>query len=128
MTIRQLIFSSLLSLLTPAVVLAEAQCPGNVTPVRYQSLERSQIAIFVKVNGSGPYEFMVDTGAQITIMEPSLAAELKLQPAGSIGVVAVANYAHAELVAPEVIEAGPYAVHQPLVAVQGLAQIQALNP
>lgn len=125
---RQLIFSLSLTLLAPYVAFGEAQCPGNIVSVRYHSLERSQIAISVTVNGAGPYEFMVDTGSQITIIEPSLAADLHLQPQATIGVGSVVSNAKADLVVPDLIEAGPYAVHQPLVAVISLAQVQALNP
>jgi hypothetical protein len=125
---RQLIFSLSLTLLAPSVVSGEVQCPGNVAIVRYHSLGGSKIAIPVTVNGSGPYQFMVDTGSQITIIEPSLAADLHLQPQGSINVASVVNSAKVDLVIPELVEAGPYTVHQPLVAVQSLSQLQAMNP
>jgi hypothetical protein len=82
----------------------------------------------VSINHSGPYEFIVDTGAQMTIMDPDLAAELKLQPQGNIGVVSVGSYAGVDLVKPQLVETGPVEVHDLLVAVQGLRQIQALNP
>jgi hypothetical protein len=128
MTSRQLIFTFTILLVTPSMAFGEAQCPGNAETVRYHSVERSQIAISVTVNGSGPYEFVVDTGSQLTIVEPSLAAELKLQPQGSIGVAAIGNTAKAELMIPDVIAVGSYAVRLPWVAVEGLGQIQALNP
>jgi hypothetical protein len=71
---------------------------------------------------------MVDTGAQLTIMDPRLASELKLQPQGSVGMVSVVNYADVDLVKPDLVEAGPVAVRDLPVAVQGLNQIQALHP
>jgi hypothetical protein len=86
------------------------------------------MAINVTVNHAGPYEFTVDTGSQITIIEPSLAAELQLESKGATSVIAAQRRAPAGLVSPEVIEAGPYAVHRPLVAVESLAQFQALYP
>ena len=57
---------------------AEPQCPGNIVSVRYHSLWGSQLAIPVTIEGSGPYEFMVDTGSEFTIIDPALAAELQL--------------------------------------------------
>jgi hypothetical protein len=87
------------------------------------------MVISVTINRAGPYEFTVDTGSQITIIEPSLAAELQLESAGVASVVAASRRAaKTYLVSPEVIEAGPYAVHRPLVAVESLAQFQALYP
>ncbi len=129
MIARKQLFSFVLMLLIPSIVLAKTgSCPANSTAIPFHSLAGSQIAISLSINHSGPYDFMVDTGAQITIMDPRLAGELKLQSKGSIGVVSVVNYASADLVKPELVEAGPVAVQDLLVAVQGLNQIQALRP
>jgi len=120
---------SFLLLLTPSIVLAHtAQCPANSTAIPFRFLGGSQIAIAVSINHSGPYEFMVDTGAQLTIIDPRLAGELELKVQGSIGVVSVLNYAGADLVKAELVEAGPASVRDLPIAVQGLSQIQAFNP
>ncbi len=42
---------------------------------------RSVVA--VKVNGAGPYDFMVDTGATITVLDTALFHELGLRAMGS---------------------------------------------
>jgi len=128
MKTRQLLLSLLLSLLTTSAASGEARCPGDVETIRYHSLDHSQIAVSVTVNRTGPYEFLVDTGSQVTILEPSLAAELELKPQGDIVVSAVGNHSQTELVTPDLIEAGPFAVRRPLVVVESLAQIQALHP
>jgi hypothetical protein len=86
------------------------------------------MGIPVTINHTGPYEFLVDTGAQLTIIEPSLAEQLQLTQQASIGVISVSNYAKSALVIPDLIESGPQVVHQPLMAVQGLGQIKASNP
>lgn len=128
MNAYQLVFTFALPVFTSNVVFAEAQCPAGVTPVRYHSLGLSQIGTAVFVNHSGPYEFLVDTGAQITIIEPSLAEELQLKPQASIGVISVSKYAKASLTIPELVEAGGASAKQPLVAIQALGQIQHGNP
>ncbi len=128
MKTRQLLLSFGFTLLTTSVVSGEAQCPGNVETIRYHSLDHSQIEVSVAVNGRGPYEFLVDTGSQVTIVEPSLAAELELKPQGDVDVSAVGNHSKAELAVPDLIEAGPVEVRRPLVVVESLAQIQALHP
>jgi hypothetical protein len=126
---RNQLFPLILLFLTPSVVLGgAAQCPANSATVHYHSLELSQIAISVSINHSGPYDFMVDTGAQITVMDSDIAADLKLPSQGSIGVVSFFNDASAGLVKPELVEAGPVAVHDLPVAVEALDQIHALNP
>jgi hypothetical protein len=69
-----------------------------------------------------------DTGAQISIVEPSLAEELHLKAQGEINVISVAANATAQLVSLDVVEVGSSVVHQPVAAVQSMAQLQALNP
>ena len=39
--------------------------------------------VAVSVNHSGPYNFLLDTGMQVTVIDPSLAAELHLEPGGA---------------------------------------------
>ena len=128
MKTRQLLLSLGFTLLTASVVSGEAQCPGNVETIRYHSLDHSQIEVSVAINGKGPYQFLVDTGSQVTIVEPSLAAELELKPQGDVDVSAVGNHSKAELAVPDLIEVGPVEVRRPLVVVESLAQIQALHP
>jgi len=126
---RKQIFSSILLVLVPIVATGKpVQCPANSQAIPYHSLEGSLIGVSVTINHSGPYELMVDTGAQITIIDPLLAGELALQPQGSIGVISVINSASADLVRPDVVQVGPVAVQNLLVAVQGLEKIQMINP
>lgn len=126
---REKILSLVMMLLTPSIALAKVtQCPANPTGLRYHPLKGSQIALSVSINHSGPYEFMVDTGAQITVIDPQLAADLKLGSQGTIGLVAVLNKGRADLVKAELVEAGAVAVHDLTMAVAGLKQIQAVNP
>jgi hypothetical protein len=39
--------------------------------------------IQLKINGKGPYPFMIDTGAGITVIRPELAIQLGLQASGT---------------------------------------------
>lgn len=126
---RQMIVSVALTFLTPCAIFGKASCPGNAEPIPYH-LDSSMITIPVTVNGSGPYDFILDTGAQISVIEPSLASELELSSQGSIGLISGTGGHHteAQLVSAELIQAGPYAVSQSLVAVESLARLQALSP
>jgi hypothetical protein len=126
---RNQLFPLILLCLPPSVALGEAaQCPANSVTVHYHSLDGSQMAISVSINHSGPYDFMVDTGAQITVMDSDIAADLNLPSQGSISVVSFVNDASAGLVKPELVETGPVAVHNLPVVVEALDQIHALNP
>ena len=102
----RLIFSFALVFLTSSMVHGATQCPGNVVSVQYHSLPHSHIGISAMINGSGPYEFMLDTGAQITVVDPALASELKLEASGSLNVVTVASNVEVPLVSAAVVEVG----------------------
>ena len=128
MNTRQQILSLAFLVLSSFSFIGEAQCPANIVPVRYHPLGRSYMATFVTVNHSVPYEFMVDTGSEITIIEPSLAAELQLEPAGATDLVAGVRHTATGVVSPELIEFGGHAFHQRLIVVASLAQLQDRHP
>ena len=69
------------------------------------------------INRTGPYDFLVDTGTQITMIYPSLAAELQLKSQGEARVLAVGLPSRASFSQLELIEMGPLAIahHQVLV-------------
>lgn len=107
---------------------AEPHCPGNVASLRLRLVQRSQIIIPVKINHTGPYDFLVDTGSQVTSVDPALAAELRLGIEGTTGFVGVGfrtrpSFAHLSL-----LEAGSQAVGDTLVVVQSLERLQAADP
>lgn len=66
-----------------------SHCPGNVASVHVRHVEGFLAVVPVQINGSGPYDFLVDTGAQITSLDPTLATALHLKPDGTIGLVGV---------------------------------------
>ena len=109
----------------PAVPLqGEPHCPGNVPSIRPRFVERSIIVVPVRVNDSGPYDFVLDTAAQVTTVDPALASELHLKVEGSTGVrgaafSTLAGYAHAET-----LRASDYAIKDALILVHNLGQIQ----
>src|SRR3954467_2747334 len=41
------------------------------------------ILLPVKVNGAGPFQFILDTGASIAILSPELAKQLNVEPTGT---------------------------------------------
>jgi predicted aspartyl protease len=122
-------FCLTLLVLTSSIVFSETRCPGNGSsqPLRFTT-EDTIMVVPVKLNGTGPYDFMVDTGAQTTVMEPSLAAELQLKSGRSIRVADGSWSDETVLVRPAVIEVGRYSVRNALVAVENLGPLQSLYP
>ena len=70
---------------------------------------------------------MVDTGNQLTVIDPSLALELDLKPQGTIGVISIASYAQASLTILESLDAVSHVVDKPLAIVQDLGEIKAAD-
>jgi Aspartyl protease len=110
------------------VLQAEPHCPGNVASLRVRLVERSQMIAPVTINHTGPYDFLVDTASQITMVDPSLAAELHLKIQGTNGVVGVGFRALAPFAQLDLLQVGSRAIADPLVAVQNLAHLQATDP
>ena len=120
------ILKDLVALMLVAVALpvakAEPHCPGSVTSLPLRLVERSQIVVPVTINHTGPYDFLVDTGAQVTTVDPALAAALQLMTRGTAGVVGVGVYARAPLTELGTVEAGSHKVEKVLAVIQDLGQ------
>ena len=128
------LFCSLCVLLATAIAFtaissqAETRCPGNVAGIRPRLVANALLVIPVKINQSGPFDFMVDTGSQLNVIDPGLAAQLNLKSQGTVGVVATAAYSRASVAILDSLEAGSQMVVKPLVIVQDLGPIQAADP
>src|SRR5260370_30895550 len=90
--------SSLLVLLAAALAFpsisrqAETRCPGDIPSLRPRIVAGALLVIPVKINHSGPFDFMVDTGSQLNVIDPALAAQLDLKSQGTVGLVATAAW------------------------------------
>lgn len=83
------IFTAAILLLASVLSFAQAAGPHSSSPIQTSAFQLigSHTFVDVKVNGSGPYRFLLDTGASDTSIDSSLARELKLPVTGknSIG-------------------------------------------
>src|SRR4051812_23884985 len=93
-----------------SVLTAETSCPGNVASLPFRLENHHQMIVAVSVNHAGPYDFLLDTGMQITLIDPSLAAELHLQPRGAAVVAGAGSRQAAAYVPLDMLEAGSHAV------------------
>ncbi len=126
--------SSLCALLATAFAVtsisshAETRCPGNIAGLRPRIVAGALLVIPVKINQSGPFDFMVDTGSQLNVIDPALAAQISLKSQGTVGLVATAASSQASLGVLDSLEAGSQTVLKPLVVVQDLGPLQAADP
>src|SRR5213595_1407849 len=58
---------------------AETRCPGNVASVPLRLVNGYQMIVTVSVNHSAPYDFLLDTGTQSSMIDPALANELHVK-------------------------------------------------
>jgi hypothetical protein len=123
-----LLVSVTMATVTLSTLQAESHCPAGIASVTPRFVQRALIVIPVRINQAGPFDFMVDTGSQVTVVDPLLASELHLKPQGTIGLVTVASYVHASLTVLDTLEAASHLVEKPAVVVQDLGQIQAADP
>jgi hypothetical protein len=130
----QLLSASILGLLGAGLPItrisahAEVHCPGNIASVTPRVVARALIVIPVKINQSGPFDFMVDTGSQLTIVDPALASQLGMKLQGTVGLLTTVNYLQASVAVLDTLELGSHVVERPTVVVQDLRQIQAADP
>ena len=107
---------------------AETRCPGDIEGLRPRVVAGALLVIPVMINQTGPFDFMVDTGSQLNVIDPALAAQLNLQSQGTVGLVATAAYSQASVGVLDSLQAGSQRVLKPLAVVQDLGSIQAADP
>src|SRR5215469_16953860 len=97
-----------LAALIPGTLNAQTACPANVKAIPLHKLNQHQMVVSVSINHSGPYDFLLDTGTQMTVVDLSLAADLHLKTTGSANVAGVSFQGEALFSRLEVMEVGDH--------------------
>ena len=58
----------------------------TIDPDRYE-----RMTVPVTIGGSGPYRFLIDTGAQATVVTPKILTDLEMEPSGRATLVAMGS-------------------------------------
>jgi hypothetical protein len=106
---------------------AETHCPGNAASLPFRFVNRHQIVLAVSVNHTGPYNFLLDSGAQITMIDLSLAAPLHLDTQGAAMVTGVGSGRSASYAQLDLVEAGSHAVAKQKVLVYDLQNLHSAD-
>jgi hypothetical protein len=100
-----------------------------VASLRFRLVERSQIIAPVTINHTGPYDFLVDSASQITMVDPSMAAELHLKIQSTTAeVVGIGLRTLASIAQLDLLEVGSRVIANPLVVVKNLGHLPATDP
>jgi hypothetical protein len=113
---------------TPTFSHAETHCPANVSTLHPRLVAESLLVIQAKINHAGPFDFLVDTGSQPNIIDPSLAVSLELKSQGAVGLVTASTLLQGSVAAVTTLEAGGYTLKNPAVVVEDLGALQAADP
>jgi hypothetical protein len=125
--VKRFVATSLATLALSALH-AEPRCPGNVASSTLRRIQDDLIVVRVLINRTGPYDFLVDTGSQITTIDPVLASDLHLRIEGTAGVSGVATQSRSAFAFLDLIEVGSHSVPQSLAVIQGIAALKAADP
>ena len=125
MTTFKVFASVALATAVVSTLTAETHCPGNVASLPFLLVNRHQIILPVSINHAGPYDFLLDTGAQMTTLDPSLAVELRLDRQGEALVEGIGSRQSAFLAHLDLLEAGSHAVANQRVIVSDLKNLQS---
>ncbi|AXC16236.1 hypothetical protein ACPOL_7036 (plasmid) [Acidisarcina polymorpha] len=107
---------------------AEAHCPADTPGLHPRLVAGALLVVPVKINGKGPFDFMVDTGSQLNVINPALATMFQVKSQGTVGLVTTSMVLHAPVVILDSLQTGLLTVDKPLAAVQDLGPIQAADP
>ncbi len=127
MSLIKCLASISLAAITLPTLHSEPHCPGNVASLPFHLVQRSKIIVPVVINHTGPHQFLVDTGAQFTVVDPLLATELRLKTQGSAEVVSVGFSTQASFAYLDLLEAGSHSVANHPVEVLDLQPLQAAD-
>jgi len=127
MSILKLMTSVSLAVLTVTALHAERRCPGNVPIVPLRQVQDALIVVTLTVNGTGPFDFLVDTGAQITTVDDQLASQLGLALSGAALVSGVATYGRKDFTRLAQMEIAGHRVNDVLAVIDYMAQLHAAD-
>ena len=122
-------FASFLLAATVASTLqAETRCPGNVASVPLRLVNGYQMIVAVSVNRSVPYEFLLDTGSQFSMIDPTLATELHVKAQGSIPVAGTGFQSTASTAQLDYLAIGSHGVAHLEAVVFNLQNLRSHDP
>jgi len=118
-------FASLfLATLIPGSLIAQTGCPANVKAIPFHKINQHQMVVNVSINRTGPYDFLLDTGTQMTVVDLSLAANLHLQTTGNANVAGASFQGSAMYARLDRLEVGDHVAVNQGVVVYNMKNLQ----
>jgi hypothetical protein len=109
----------------PIGVYAQAGCPADVKAIPFHWFNQHQMIVGVSINHSGPYNFLLDTGTQMTVVDLTLAGDLHLRSSGNAKVAGVSIQGPALYAKLDQFEVGDHVATNQAVLVYNMKNVQA---
>jgi hypothetical protein len=120
----RLLASLFLAVLFPAISGAQNGCPANVKAIPLHRLNEHQMVVGVSINHTGPYDFLIDTGTQMTVVDRALAADLHLATTGNANVAGVSFQGGAAFAQVNSLQVGDHEATSHGVVVYDMKSVQ----
>jgi hypothetical protein len=105
----------------------EAAAPSTLSAIHFRSPRGFSIVVPVYVNGSGPFEFLLDTGATVTVVDPELLKSLRLDVIGRGTNATLTGTTTMLLAVARTVSVGSVTENNVQVGVRDLAGLRALD-
>ena len=105
---------------------AQVPQPGDI--VRFRLRDGYLILVQTRVNGSGPFDFLLDTGTTRTVIDPELARQLKAPVIGEVSLTGVLHVRQDRLVRLQNVQLGEASLSGFGAAVDNLTRQKMLAP
>jgi hypothetical protein len=115
-----LVFSSFLCAEGPAA-------PSSLSAIHFRSPRGSSIVVPVYVNDNGPFDFLLDTGSTITIVDPALLRSLRLDVIEGGTVTTLTGKASIPLAIARTVSVGPVTESKVELGVRDLAGLREMD-
>jgi Aspartyl protease len=101
--------------------------PSSPSTIHFRSPRGFSIVVPVYVNGNGPFEFLLDTGATITVIDSKLLQSLKLDSTGSGTMVTPTSKTTIPWTVAETVSVGPVTENKVELGVRDLSDLRQLD-
>jgi predicted aspartyl protease len=125
--VKKLALSFLLWSCTAAAVQSTVPDPAANSTLPARTLRGYLMIAGVTINNHGPFDFLVDTGTNTTLLDPQLAAELGLQPKDRLQLASLSNSAGVPRYFLQKVNLGPAALSNLEALAVPLTQLSALD-
>ena len=110
-----------------AVALPATPDPNSNTALGVRTLKGYLMVVSVSINDRGPFDFLVDTGTNTTLIAPDLAAELGLKAKDKLQLSSLASSANVPRYYLQTFRVGPASVSNLETLAVPLTQLTALD-